>query len=91
MCSQPVLKSPDFAKQFIVQVDASAVGVGAVLAQGDEGEERPIAFLSRKLLLRETRYSTVEKECLAIKWALESLRCNPTGLRFDTGLVPRTR
>jgi hypothetical protein len=54
MCSWPVLKSPDFTKEFVVQVDASAVGIGAVLAQGDAGEERPIAYLSRKLLPRET-------------------------------------
>ena len=33
--SSPVLKSPDFQKRFLVQVDASAVGLGAVLAQGD--------------------------------------------------------
>ncbi len=70
MCSCPVLKSPDFTKEFVVQVDASAVGIGAVLAQGDAGEERPIVYLSRKLLPRETQYSTVEKEGLAIKWAL---------------------
>ncbi|GAA6088183.1 uncharacterized protein LOC119617143 [Tachysurus ichikawai] len=42
--------SPDFKKEFTVQVDASDVGIGAVLAQGEMGEERPIAFLSRKLL-----------------------------------------
>ena len=31
-------------------------------------------FLSRKLLDRETRYSTVDKECLAMKWAIDTLR-----------------
>lgn len=82
MCSGPVLISPDFTKVFIVQVDASAVGIGAVLAQGEVGEERPIAFLSRKLLPRESRYSTVEKEGLAIKWALESLRYYLLGREF---------
>ena len=33
-----------------------------------------VVYISRKLLLREQRYSTVEKECLAIKWALEMLK-----------------
>lgn len=57
MCSGPVLKSPDFEKGFVVQVDVSALGNEAVMAQGSEGKERPIAYLSRTLLPRETRYS----------------------------------
>ncbi|KAM7394882.1 hypothetical protein PAMA_006561 [Pampus argenteus] len=83
LCSSPVLQSPDFSRRFLVQVDASAVGLGAVLAQGDLGEEQPILYLSRKMQPRETRYSTVEKEGLAIKWALESLRYYLLGREFD--------
>lgn len=83
LCSSPVLKSPGVNQKFLVQVDASAVGLGAVLAQGDAGEERPILYLSRKLQPRETRYSAVEKEGLAIKWALESLRYYLLGKEFD--------
>lgn len=83
LCSSPVLRSPDFSQRFLVQTDASAVGLGAVLAQGDPGEERPVLHMSRKLLPRETRYSTVEKEGLAIKWALESLRYCLLGREFD--------
>ncbi|CAL9687319.1 unnamed protein product [Knipowitschia caucasica] len=82
LCSSPVLRSPDFTQNFVVQVDASAVGLGAVLVQGDPGEERPILYLSRKLLPREARYSVVEKEGLAIKWALESLRYYLLGREF---------
>lgn len=83
MCSSPVLQSPDFSQRFLVQVDASATGIGAVLAQGSSGEEKPVVYLSRKLLPRETRYSTIEKECLAIKWALDSLRYYLLGREFD--------
>ncbi|XP_031668019.1 uncharacterized protein LOC116359314 [Oncorhynchus kisutch] len=83
LCSFPVLQTPDFKKRFLVQVDASAVGIGAVLAQGEPGEELPVLYLSRKLLPRETRYSTIEKECLAIKWALDSLRYYLLGREFD--------
>ena len=83
LCSSPVLQSPDFNQRFLVQVDASGVGLGAVLAQGTEGEEQPLLYLSRKLQPRETRYSAIEKECLAIKWALDSLRYYLLGRTFD--------
>lgn len=83
LCSSPVLRSPDFSQRFLVQTDASAVGLWAVLAQGEPGDERPVLYLSRHLLPRETRYSTVEKEGLAIKWALESLRYYLLGREFD--------
>ncbi len=55
--------------QRFLQVDSSEKGIGVVLAQGTAGEEKPVVFLSRKLLPRETRYSTIEKECLTIKWS----------------------
>lgn len=83
LCSLPVLRSPDFSQRFLVQTDASAVGLGAVLAQGEPGDERPVLYLSCKLLPQETRYSTAEKEGLAIKWALESLRYYLLGREFD--------
>ncbi len=51
-----------------MQTDASDRGIGAVLSQlSDEGSEHPVAYYSRKLLPREDRYSTVEKECLDIR------------------------
>ncbi|KAL0152831.1 hypothetical protein M9458_051871 [Cirrhinus mrigala] len=83
MCSSPVLQSPDFSQRFLVQVDVSTTGIGVVLAQGSTGEERPVVYLSHKLLPRETRYSAIEKEGLAIKWSLDSLRYYLLGREFD--------
>ncbi|XP_051809284.1 E3 ubiquitin-protein ligase RNF31-like isoform X4 [Acanthochromis polyacanthus] len=82
ICSEPVLHSPNFSQPFILQTDASRSGLGAVLIQEKEGERRPVVFLSRKLLDRETRYSTVKKECLAVKWAVDSLRYYLLGRHF---------
>ena len=83
LCSTPVLASPDFEKPFILQTDASEYGVGAVLSQRDAlGCDHPIAYFSRKLLPREVRYSTVEKECLAIKLGMETFRVYLLGRKF---------
>lgn len=80
--SESVLHTPDFNNSFILQTDASAVGLGAVLLQDVDGQRKPVLFLSRKLLDRETRYSTVEKECLAMKWAISSLKYYLLGRHF---------
>ena len=83
MCSTPVLRSPDFEKMFLLQTDASDRGVGAVLSQVDEnGDEHPVGFFSRKLLPREERYATVEKECLAIHLAVKAFRVYLLGRPF---------
>ena len=68
----PVLRPPHWEDEFVLQVDASNRGLGAILSQKDqEGEEHPIAYASRKLQPREQKLSTTEKECLGIVWAVE--------------------
>ncbi|CAJ0945859.1 unnamed protein product [Ranitomeya imitator] len=75
LCNDPVLKAVDSSRPFLVQTDASEFGLGAVLSQVDsEDQEHPVLYLSRKLLPREVAYSTIEKECLAIVWALQRLQ-----------------
>ncbi len=74
LCGGPLLHSPDFSLPFLLQTDASDRGLGAVLTQEIRGEERPVLYISRKLSKRETMYSTIEKECLAIRWAVLTLR-----------------
>ena len=79
LCRAPVLGNPDFP-----QTDASDRGVGAVLSQiGEDGQEDPVvAYFSKKLLPRECRNSTVEKECLAIKLGVEAFRVYLLGRDF---------
>ncbi|XP_053407213.1 uncharacterized protein LOC128559482 [Mercenaria mercenaria] len=66
----PILKLPDLDQTFILRVDASDLGLGSVLLQESDGEKLPVAYASRKLLPREQKYSVIEKECLAIVWAV---------------------
>ena len=82
LTTEPVLHLPDFERQFILAVDASDTGLGAVLMQESEGEKCPIIYLSRKLLPREQNYSVVEKECLALVWAVKSLSTYLIGREF---------
>lgn len=62
-----VLVDPHFNKEFVVQTDASNVGLGAVLSQVVGGEEHPVVYSSQKLTPAETNYIIVEQECLPIK------------------------
>uniref|UniRef100_A0A8C9TDM7 Gypsy retrotransposon integrase-like protein 1 n=1 Tax=Scleropages formosus TaxID=113540 RepID=A0A8C9TDM7_SCLFO len=71
----PVLVLPNFGKPFTVHTDACDVGLGAALTQtGEDGLERAVAFASRTLHKSERLYSTSEKECLGVIWALEHFR-----------------
>ncbi len=82
LCGGPLLHSPNFSLPFLLQTDASDRGLGAVLSQEMEGEERPVLYISRKLSKREAMYSTIEKECLAIRWAVLTLRYYLLGREF---------
>ncbi|CAM4637279.1 unnamed protein product [Lepidochelys kempii] len=83
LVSGPVLANPDFDKPFVVFTDASNTGLGAVLMQEDEkGERHPIVYLSKKLLPREQHYAAIEKECLAMVWALKKLEPYLFGRHF---------
>ncbi|BES91401.1 Reverse transcriptase (RNA-dependent DNA polymerase) [Nesidiocoris tenuis] len=58
----------------ILRVDASQVAVGAVLEQELSGKHHPLGFFSRKLTCTEQRYSTYDRELLAIYSAIKHFR-----------------
>ena len=70
----PVSAYPDFNKPFRVYTDASNIGLGAILAQKQEGKERIICCASRTLNNAETNYSATKKECLAVVWGVNVFR-----------------
>lgn len=83
------LKYPDPYARYSLYTDASDIGLGAVLTQMDNelGEERPLCFLSRKLVPAEVNYPTVEKELLAVVCALKKLRKYLLDKAFDLQLL----
>ena len=74
LSASPVLKLPDVNKRFVLRSDASSVGIGAVLLQYHDDVPHPVAYASRQLLDRETRYSTIEREFLAVVWSIHRFR-----------------
>ncbi|KAG1927362.1 retrotransposable element [Pimephales promelas] len=72
----PILIMPDITRQFIVEVDASEVGVGAVLSQRSASDNKvhPCAFFSHRLSSAERNYDVGNRELLAIRLALGEWR-----------------
>jgi hypothetical protein len=63
---EPILKMPDYNKPFILKTDASEFGYGGVLAQDYDGVEHPIAFFSGSFSPAQRKYSSWEREALAV-------------------------
>ena len=76
--SDACLQYFDTAKPVTLQVDASKVGLGAVLIQKDsQGRSRPVAFASKSLTPAETRYANIECEMLVSSFWLHEVSSLP--------------
>lgn len=82
LVTAPILTCPDYSKPFVVQTDASGFGLGAVLTQPSPDGDKVVCYLSRSLSKQERRYTTTERECLAVLWAIEKLRPYLEGVEF---------
>ncbi|KAJ1188714.1 hypothetical protein NDU88_005471, partial [Pleurodeles waltl] len=74
LCNAPKLKNFNPKLQSILTTDASSKGLGAVLQQGLRSAENTIAFISRSLKDTETNYSVIEREALAVYWAIKKFK-----------------
>ena len=70
LSKETLLSYPDFSKEFEIHTDASKAQLGAVISQNG----KPIAFYSRRLTDCQTRYTTTERELLAIVETLKEFR-----------------
>lgn len=70
LTNAPVLAFADNSLPYVLHVDASLSGLGAVLNQEHPEGLRPVAFASRKLSTSEQRYHIHQLEFLALKWAV---------------------
>ena len=82
LLKRPILRLPDHSKPFILRTDASNFGLGAALMQKHEEKLYPVAYASKKFAPAETRYSTLEKECLGIVWGVTRFRLYLAGKPF---------
>lgn len=82
LASRPIVKAPDLEKEYVIRSDASDRGIGAVLMQEHDGVLHPVSYASRQLVPRETRYSAIERECLALVWAVEKFHIYVYGTTF---------
>ena len=67
MISLPVLALPDFSKAFVFKIDASGIGLGAVLMQ----DEKPLAYFSHKLSPQAQAKSVYERELMVMVLAIK--------------------
>ena len=67
--TSPLLAFLDFAKPFLLEMDASKEGLGAILSQKqDDGRFHPVTFGSHSLMPTERNYHSSKLEFLALKW-----------------------
>ena len=82
LVSAPVLAMPSDQGQFVLDVDASNVGVGAVLQQAQDGGLRVVAYGSRTFNRAEANYCITRRETLAAVFGLKQFRQYLLGRKF---------
>ncbi len=72
LSSLPIMADPDFEKPYVLHVDASEEGLGAVLYQRQGGKLRVVGYESRTLTPAKKNYRTYsgKLEFLGLKWEI---------------------
>ena len=81
--SAPVLAYPDPNKEYLLETDASKLGLGTVLSQKQaDGRYHPVAFSSRALHGVEVNYHIMKLKFLAMKWSIKHFQTYLLGHHF---------
>ena len=82
--SPPILVAPDWENKFGGHVDASQLAVGGTLTQPDDsGNDKVIAYFSKKLSPEEEDYCASDRELLGLVYFLKRFRCYLEGATFE--------
>ena len=82
LVSAPVLPYPNLAKPYLLDCDASAEGLGAILSQVKNGQERAISYFSHKFTAPEKNYCVTRKELLAVIKSIDHYHPYLHGTKF---------
>ena len=82
LCNAPVLSFPRKQGKYVIDTDASFEGIGCVLSQIQDGQERVIAYGSRKLSKSELGYCITRKELLSVYYFLNHFKHYLMGQHF---------
>eukprot|EP00731_Ephydatia_muelleri_P005994 Em0003g242a len=82
VCKSPILAHFDTSKPIKLYCDASAVGIGACLMHVIGGQEQPVMYASRSLSKTEAKYAQIEREALAIIFAIKKFHQYLYGKEF---------
>jgi hypothetical protein len=84
LTSAPIFLSfPDDTSPLVLAIDASGEGMGGVLRQNSPDGIRVIKYVSKKFNSAQKRYSTTERECLAMVWCIQKLKEYLWGRPFE--------
>ena len=81
--STPVLAYPDPNREYLLEMNALRLGLGAMLSQRQsDGKKHPVAFGSRALYGAEANYHSTKLEFLAMKWSIKHFQIYLLGCHF---------
>jgi len=82
LCKAPVLAYPLSKGHYIIDTDASNVGIGGILSQVQNNKEKVISYGSEKLDKQQQRYSVIRRELLAVITFINQFRHFLLGRKF---------